>query len=58
MNIGKTKDNYDKDEKPKCFNCNTYKCIVKNTGIQEESKYEDKEDYNKEVSFVKGSEYP
>ena len=32
--------------------------IVKNTGIQEESKYEDKEDYNKEVSFVKGSEYP
>ena len=22
MDIGKTKNNFDKDEKPKCFNCN------------------------------------
>ena len=30
IDIGKAKDNYDKDEKPKCFNCNIYKHIAKN----------------------------
>ena len=29
MDIEKTKDNYNKDEKPKCFNCNIPKYIVK-----------------------------
>ena len=24
MDISKTKDNYDKEERPKCFNCNKY----------------------------------
>ena len=29
MNIGKAKDNFDKDRKPKYFNCNVYGHIVK-----------------------------
>ena len=29
IDIGKAKDNFDKDGKPKCFNCNEYKHIVK-----------------------------
>ena len=29
MDIGKTKNNYDKEEKPKCFNCNKYRHIAK-----------------------------
>ena len=29
INIWKSKDNYDKDKKPKCFNCNIYRHIVK-----------------------------
>ena len=29
MNIGKSKDNYDKNRKPRCFNCNVYKYIAK-----------------------------
>jgi len=29
INIGKSKDNYDKDRKPKCFNCNIYRYIAK-----------------------------
>ena len=29
IDIGKFKDNYDKDEKSKCFNCNVYKHITK-----------------------------
>jgi len=30
MDIRKCKDNYDKDRKPKYFNCNIYEHIVKN----------------------------
>ena len=30
MVIGKAKDNFNKDRKPKCFNCNIYKYIAKN----------------------------
>jgi len=30
MNIGKTKDNFDKDRKLRCFNYNIYRHIVKN----------------------------
>jgi len=30
IDIGKSKDNYDKDEKPRCFNYNIYRHIVKN----------------------------
>ena len=29
MNIGKVKDNYDKDRKSRCFNCNIYGYMVK-----------------------------
>ena len=29
MDISKTKDSYDKEERPKCFNCNKYGHIVK-----------------------------
>ena len=29
MNIGKTKDNYNKDKRPKCFNYNKYGHITK-----------------------------
>jgi len=29
MDIGKSKDNFDKDKKPRCFNYNIYKHIVK-----------------------------
>ena len=29
MEIGKSKDNYDKDKKPRCFNCNLYRHIAK-----------------------------
>ena len=25
INIGKSKDNYNKDRKPRCFNCNIYR---------------------------------
>ncbi len=30
MDIGKFKDNYDKDRKPRCFNCNIYRYMTKN----------------------------
>ena len=30
MNIGKSRDNLNKDEKPRCFNYNIYGYIVKN----------------------------
>jgi len=30
MNIGKAKDNFDKDGKPRYFNCNVYRYIAKN----------------------------
>ena len=87
MDIGKSKDNYNKDRKPRYFNCNIYgyvaknfqklkkeketrKCYkydkvgyftkncrleqkMKNRSIQKES---DKEDSDKEKSFVGGSE--
>jgi len=29
MDIGKTRENFDKDRKSKCFNCNIYRHIVK-----------------------------
>ena len=29
IDIGKTKDNFDKDRKPKCFNCNIYGHMAK-----------------------------
>jgi len=29
MDIGKAKDNFNKDEKPKYFNCNIYRYITK-----------------------------
>ena len=29
MNIGKSWDNFDKDGKPKCFNCNIYEHLAK-----------------------------
>ena len=29
IDIGKAEDNFDKDGKPKCFNCNIYRHIVK-----------------------------
>ena len=29
IDIRKAKDNFDKDERPKCFNCNIYRHIVK-----------------------------
>jgi len=29
MDIGKFKDNYNKNRKPKCFNCNVYRHIAK-----------------------------
>jgi len=29
INIGKAKDNFNKDERPRYFNCNTYRHIVK-----------------------------
>ena len=29
MNISKTKDNYVKDERPKCLNCNKYRHMAK-----------------------------
>ena len=29
MDIGKSRDNFNKDRRPRCFNCNTYKHIAK-----------------------------
>lgn len=29
MDIGKSKDNFDKDRKPRCFNCNIYGYMAK-----------------------------
>ena len=29
MDIRKAKDNFDKNRKPKCFNCNIYECMAK-----------------------------
>ena len=29
MDIGKSRDNYDKEERPRFFNCNTYEYIAK-----------------------------
>ena len=29
MDIGKARDNFSKDKKPKCFNCNIYRYIAK-----------------------------
>jgi len=29
IDVRKTKDNYDKDRKPRCFNCNVYEYMVK-----------------------------
>ena len=29
IDIRKTKDNFDKDGRPKCFNCNVYRHIAK-----------------------------
>jgi len=29
MDIGKSRDNFDKDGKPKCFNCNIYRHLAK-----------------------------
>ena len=29
IDIGKAKDNLDKDGRPKCFNCNTYRYMAK-----------------------------
>ena len=29
IDIGKAKDNFDKDRKPKCFNCNVYRHMAK-----------------------------
>ena len=29
INIGKAKDNFNKNRRPKCFNCNTYRYIAK-----------------------------
>jgi len=29
MNIGKFKNNYDKDGKPRCFSCNIYEYMAK-----------------------------
>ena len=29
MDIGKAKNNFDKNKRPKCFNCNTYKYMAK-----------------------------
>jgi len=90
MDIGKFKDNYNKNRKPKCFNCNVYRHIakdcqkpkkeketrkwyrynkigylvkdcrlekrMKNQSIQKDSDDKDKENNNKEKSFVKGLE--
>ena len=30
IDIGKAKDNYDKDKRPRCSNCNIYRNMVKN----------------------------
>jgi len=29
IDIGKAKDNFNKEERPKCFNCNMYKHMTK-----------------------------
>jgi len=29
MDIGKSRDNFNKDGRPRCFNCNTYRHIAK-----------------------------
>ena len=29
IDIGKAKDNFDKDRRPKCFNCNAYRHMAK-----------------------------
>ena len=29
MDIGKAKDNYNKERRPKCFNCNKYRHMAK-----------------------------
>jgi len=38
MDIGKSKDNYDKNRKLRCFNCNIYGYIAKNCWKMEKEK--------------------
>jgi len=48
MDIGKSKNNYDKDGKPKCFNCNIYRHIAKDCQkLKKEKKIRKCYKYNK-----------
>ena len=38
MDIGKFKDNYNKNRKPKCFNCNVYRHMAKDCQKPEKEK--------------------
>jgi len=55
INIGKAKDNFNKNRRPKCFNCNTYRYIAKKyqkpKRERETRKYYK---YNKVRYFAKG----
>ena len=55
INIGKAKDNFNKNRLPKCFNCNTYRYIAKKyqkpKRERETRKYYK---YNKVRYFAKG----
>jgi len=54
MDIGKTKYNYDKDSKLKCFNCNIYRHIVKDCRKPKKEKETRKcYKYNKVKHFAK-----
>jgi len=54
MDIGKSKDNYNKDRKPRCFNCNIYRYITKDCQKPEKEKKTRKcHKYNKVGHFIK-----
>ena len=41
MDIEKAKDNFDKDRKPKYFNCNTYRYMVKKCQSQRKNRIQE-----------------
>jgi len=55
MNIVKSKDNFDKDRKLKCFNCNIYRLIVKDyLKLKQEKETRKSYKYKKIEYLVKG----
>ena len=53
INIGKTKNNYNKERRPKCFNCNNYKHMAKECWKNKEKNIRKHFKYEKVSHIVK-----